>query len=149
MRLAGDLEPKADSPPGLNVYKYLNIKACQHNFIPLPLIHTLSSYGDHTGKSLPLPSSASSYLTSSSALLVGRRPLRPLDLCSPLLPGHRHPQSSFLLVVQRSVSPSQPDSWLITLIVRTVSFTGALISYVIVCQSVFPLACLFAYSPLF
>jgi len=28
--------------------------------------------------------------------------------------------------------------WLITLIARTVSFTGALISYVIVCQSVFP-----------
>lgn len=39
--------------------------------------------------------------------------------------------------------------WLITLIVRTVSFTGALISYVIVCQSVFPPASSPTYSPVF
>ena len=47
-RLAGQ-EPKTDSPPGLNVYKYKIIKACQHDFVSFPLIHTLSSYGDYAG----------------------------------------------------------------------------------------------------
>ena len=42
-------KPKADCPPGLNVYKYC-LPARLHTF---PLIHTLSSYGDRTGKSSP------------------------------------------------------------------------------------------------
>jgi hypothetical protein len=46
------LEPKADSPPGLNVYKYRSLPARPH---PFPPIHTLSSYGDHPGESLPRP----------------------------------------------------------------------------------------------
>lgn len=89
---------------------------------------------------------------SSSALLVGRGPLYPLDLCSPLFLGHRHPQSNFFLVVQRyvvSLNPTHGELRLITLIVPTVSFTGALISYVIVCQSVLSPVSPFARSPHF
>ena len=131
------LEPKADFPPGLNVYKYSNIKACQHTF---PLIHILSSYGDHPGESLLHPPRRPFHLMSPSALLVGRRPLRSPHLCSSLLLGRRHPQSNFFLVVQRFVVLSQPSSQRAEVDNpdrTTAGFAGALISYVIVCQSVF------------
>ena len=109
VRLAGGLEPKADFSTWFERVPILGYqKLASATSIPFPLIHTLNSYGDHPGKSLPHPSSMSPHPVSSSALLVGRRPLRPPNLCSPLLPGHHHPQSSFLLVVQRSVAPSRP-----------------------------------------
>ena len=55
------LEPKTDSPPGLNVYKYWNIKACQHDCIPFPPIHILNSYGDYPGESLLHPPPTSTH----------------------------------------------------------------------------------------
>ena len=146
-RAAGrGLEPKAESPPGLNVYKYWNIKACQHNFIPFPLIHTLSSYGDFPGKSLPHPPQCpltpclrQHYLWAGGHFVLLISALRYFIATITL----KAVSSWWYKGLWLCLDPTFSEQWLIKLIVQTVSFTGALISYVIVCQSVFS-SCFFA-----
>jgi len=141
------LEPKSDSPPGLNVYKYWNIKACQHDCVLFPLIHTLNSYGDYSGESLPYPSPVpltpcprQHYLWAGGHFVLLISALRYFLATITL----KAVSSWWYKGAWLSLGPSFRELWLMTLIIRTVSFTGALISYVIVCQSVFS-ACFFAH----
>lgn len=143
--------PKADSPPGLNVYKYLNIKACQHDFTPF-LLSTFSAHMATAQVGLfPDLSTSSHPCLRQHYLWAGGHFIL-------LISALRY----FLAIVTlKAISPwwykgmwfclgmACSELQLITLIVPPVSFTGALISYVIVCQSVFPPVSLFTCSPVF